>query len=243
VVLFADTITNFHEPAIGRSAVAVLESVGRRVIVPRVRCCGRPALSQGLVETAVRDMRANVRALAPYATRGLTIVVPEPSCASALREDMPDLLANVDNRDAVDAVAASIVTLDEFVASLPAGSLRLEAGPASALLHVHCHQRSATGIAPSVKALQRIPGLQVTEPDAGCCGMAGAFGYEAEHYEVSLAMAERRLAPAVRAAASGSWIVAPGASCRQQIAHTSGREAVHPIELIASCLAGGAGSA
>ncbi|MFN2115661.1 MAG: FAD-binding and (Fe-S)-binding domain-containing protein, partial [Anaerolineae bacterium] len=237
VVLFADTFTTYQEPSIGRAAVAVLEAAGFEVIVPPRACCGRPALSQGLVETAVRGMKQNTAVLAPLARRGLPIIVPEPSCASALRDEAPDLLVQSSElREAARAVAAAVVTLDEFVAGLADDALRLGPGPTAALVHVHCHQRAHSGVAPSVAALRRIPGLEVHEPDAGCCGMAGGFGYRAETYAASIAMAERRLAPAVRAAARDTAIVAAGASCRQQIADTTGRSPLHPVELLARSL-------
>jgi Fe-S oxidoreductase len=181
-------------------------------------------------------MRKNLQRLAPLARQGLTIVVPEPSCASAFRDEMPDLLTGAGERDDARLVASSVATLDEFLADLPDGALGLRAGPANALLHVHCHQRAHAGTAPSIDALRRVPGLDVHEPDAGCCGMAGAFGYQSETYAASIAMAERRLAPSIRSAGDHTVIVAPGASCRQQIAHTTGRTARHPAELLAACL-------
>jgi Fe-S oxidoreductase len=214
-----------------------LEAAGFEVVVPPRRCCGRPALSQGLIDIARRDMRTNVRLLSPYARHGVPIVVPEPSCASAFRDEMPDLLRHPEESDDATAVASAVTTLDEFVAGLTDERLSLIPGPERAVLHVHCHQRVATGPEPSVSSLSRIPGLEVEEPDAGCCGMAGSFGYEAEHYDLSIAMAERRLAPAIRAALPSTAVVAPGASCRHQILDTTGRRAVHPIELIAEHLA------
>jgi Fe-S oxidoreductase len=238
VVLFADTFATFHEPRVARAAVAVIEAAGHRVIVPPRRCCGRPALSQGLVDQAVAGLRYNVAVLSPLARRGLPILVPEPSCASVFRNELPDLLTARDERAAAADVAGAIRTLDEFVADLPARALPLQTGPARALLHVHCHQRALVGTDPSVAALERIPGLTIEEPDAGCCGMAGAFGFEAEHYSVSLAMAERRLAPAIRGLDAGVPVLAQGTSCRHQIADTTGRRAEHPIELLARQLAG-----
>ena len=238
VVFFPDTFTTYHEPHIGRATVSVVEAAGYHVMVPAHRCCGRPALSQGLVDAAMADMRANVAVLAPLARLGFPILIAEPSCASAFRDELPDLLTKPAERADAHLVAAAVRTVDEFVADLPADQLVLAAGPTHALLHVHCHQRALAGIGPSIQALKRVPGLAVTETDAGCCGMAGAFGYEAEHAAISVAMAERKLAPAVRAAGGRMVVAAPGASCRQQIGYVTGRRAVHPVEVVAGCLVG-----
>jgi FAD/FMN-containing dehydrogenase/Fe-S oxidoreductase len=237
VVLFADTFTTYHEPEVGRATVALLEAAGFRVRLPGRRCCGRPALSQGLIDAAGANLRANVAALAPFADRQVPIVVPEPSCAAVFHDELPGLLNAPGERAAARAVAAAVRTVEELVADWPPGKPPLRPGTAEALLHVHCHQRALVGPGPAVAALRHIPGLTVRELDAGCCGMAGAFGYEAEHYALSLAMAEVRLAPAVRAAPGATAVVAAGSSCRHQIADTTGRRAVHPAELLAAHLA------
>jgi len=242
VALFADTYATFQEPDIGRAAVRLLEAAGYRVVVPKRACCGRPALSQGLIDVAMRGMRANLGYLGPLARQGIPIVVPEPSCASALRDEMPDLMVGPGEADTARRIAESVFTLDEFLTQIAPRSIEFALRQSEALVHVHCHQRSHAGIEPSVGALALVPGLAVRESDAGCCGMAGAFGYQAETYDASIAMAERRLAPLVRAASPESAIIAAGASCRQQIADTTGRPAVHPAVFLAACLADTDGS-
>ena len=236
LVLFADTITTYPEPGIGRAVLALAEAAGYQASLPRRRCCGRPALSQGMVDLARRDMRANLAILAPHARAGRPILVPEPSCASVFRDELPDLLTGPDEVDAARLLADAVLTVEEWLARLPADALEFQAGPAEALLHLHCHQRALVGPAPTLAALSRIPGLKVHEPDAGCCGMAGAFGYELEHHATSLAMARRKLIPAIAALAPDAPILAPGASCRQQIADLGGRRALHPVELLAAQL-------
>jgi FAD/FMN-containing dehydrogenase/Fe-S oxidoreductase len=241
IVLFPDTFTRFHEPQIGRAVAQLAEAAGHRVVVPPgLGCCGRPALSQGMVDLALRQARANLAILAPLAAQGLTILVPEPSCASAFRDDLPDLLGLLtDDAAAARQIAASVTTVEEWVAALPVDALTFKAGPSRALVHVHCHQRALVGTGPTLDALGRIPGLETVEPDAGCCGMAGSFGYAREHQEVSRAIAEGKLGPALRAAErSGDTLITSGASCRQQMRDLWGREAQHPAVLLAGRLDG-----
>ena len=233
VVLYADTFSRYLEPSIPRAAQAVLEAAGFAVIVPTYRCCGRTYLSKGLVGKAKSLAREAIDTLAPYAEAGYPIVGLEPSCVLTLRDEFLSFFPD----DAhARTVAAQTQTFEEFVmaeaemfAALPWRS------GGRVLLHGHCHQKALSGIAPSVACLEAA-GLEVEFVDAGCCGMAGAFGYEAEHLEVSKAMAERVLAPAVRAAAPGTHVVAAGTSCRAQIADTTGREAQHPAELMRDAL-------
>ncbi len=237
LVLFADTFTTFHEPEIGQAVVQLARTAGYRVEIPaRRRCCGRPALSQGLVDLARRDLRANLALLAPHARAGRPILVPEPSCASVFRDELPDLLTGAGERDDALRLSEAVLTVEEWLAGLPAGALELRPGPQRALLHVHCHQRALVGIQPTLDALALIPSLRVEEPDAGCCGMAGAFGYELEHRDASLAMGRRKLAPAIEALDPRVPILAPGTSCRHQVADLTGRRALHPVQLLAGQL-------
>jgi Fe-S oxidoreductase len=253
VVLFVDTFTRFHEPEIGFAAIRVLEEAGHRVLLPdpsRQACCGRPALSQGMIDVAIQHQRTNLLLLADWATQGIPILVPEPSCASAFKDEMPDLLTAPEDIEAARRVADRVRTIEEHLSTLPMDALPLrEAGDAgdrpnarAALLHVHCHQRALESVAPATAALERIPGLRVIEADAGCCGMAGAFGYEAEHYEVSVTMAERKLVSAVNALPEDAWLVASGASCRQQLRDLTGRKALHPVQVIEQHLVSPVGS-
>jgi FAD/FMN-containing dehydrogenase/Fe-S oxidoreductase len=226
VALMADTFTRFLEPAVGDAAVRVLAACGAAVEVVDPGCCGRPLLSQGLVAQARRRARRALGRLAPHAVAGTPIAVLEPSCWSMLVDDVPRLLPD-DPRSRW--VAGAAVTFERAVADL--GPPPLVGGP-EVLVHEHCHARAAGGGAEGAAALAAIPGLEVRDSGAGCCGMAGAFGHR--HRELSLRIAEDRLAPAVRAAGAA---VAAGTSCREQIRRTTGLPARHPAELLAARLA------
>jgi Fe-S oxidoreductase len=187
-------------------------------------------ISKGMLGEARENAAWNVERLYPRIERGEVIVGLEPSCLLTLRDEYPDLLRS----EKATAVAAKSFLFEEFVAAeRKAGRMNLPfAGNGKkALLHGHCHQKALVGTAPTVEML-KWAGYDVTEVDSGCCGMAGSFGFEKEHYDVSLAIAERRLAPAVRAARADVEIVAAGISCRQQIDHTAGRKAKHPAEVM-----------
>ncbi len=237
-VLFADTFTDFIQPDIGVAAAKVLHAMGAAPRLVPHGCCARPLISQGLLDQARAKARATVEALVEPARRGAPIVVLEPSCLSALREDLPALLRGEAARDA-RLVAEQAVLFEEFVAHLWAGNrpgLSLRTGPATILVHPHCHQQ-ALGLGEATAALMaRIPGATVTCLDAGCCGMAGAFGMLARHYELSRRIGERRLLPAARALGPDSVLVAPGFSCRQQVAEFARVGALHPATLLASLL-------
>lgn len=237
-VLFADTFTSYVEPDIGVAAVGVLERAGLGATLAPHVCCGRPLISQGLLDEA-RDLAArNVAALYPRAASGQAIVFVEPSCLSAIREDAPDLLRGSMQQKA-RIIARQAVLFEEYLEQeLASGRavLPLSAGPSAILLHVHCHQRSM-GLGNAAKALlSRIPGASVTDLDAGCCGMAGSFGYTSTHYEVSQAIGERRLLPAARALPPGGVLAAAGTSCRHQVAHFTGVAATHPAVLLHSLM-------
>jgi Fe-S oxidoreductase len=234
VVLFHDTFVTYNQPEIGRAAVGLLEAGGYRVRLVDKRCCGRPLISKGMLGEARTHAAWNVERLLPYASRGVAIVGLEPSCLLTLRDEYVDLLRT----EAARTVAAGSFLLEEFLARERARGLSLSFTGARrrALLHGHCHQKALVGTGPTVAAL-RWAGFDVEEVDSGCCGMAGAFGFEREHYEVSVRLGERRLAPAVRAAGADVEIVAPGISCRQQIEHLASRRARHPAEVLWESLA------
>jgi Fe-S oxidoreductase len=237
-LLFADTFTNHADPEIGLAAIDVLNAAGITTRVAPNVCCGRPLISQGRLSDARRLAAANVNALYDAAHRGQAIVFVEPSCLSAVREDGPDLLRGEQQRRA-RVVGQRAVLFEEFLEAECAGgraSLALKAGPGEVLLHPHCHQRSMGLAAPAKALLSRIPSSTVVDLDAGCCGMAGSFGYTRNHYEVSRAIAERKLLPAARAMAPGSVLVAAGTSCRHQVADLAGVAAVHPAVLLRSLL-------
>jgi Fe-S oxidoreductase len=237
-LLFADTFTNYADPEIGLAAIDVMNAAGISTqLAPNV-CCGRPLISQGRLEEARRLAASNVHALFDAADRGQAIVFVEPSCLSAIREDAPDLLRGELQRRA-RVVAGHAVLFEEFLeAECASGgaTLALRPGPAEVLLHPHCHQRSMGLAAPAKALLSRIPSAAVIDLDAGCCGMAGSFGYSRDHYDVSVAIAERKLLPAARAIKPGSVLVAGGTSCRHQVADLAGVEAIHPAILLKSLL-------
>ena len=231
VVLFNDTFNTYNYPHVSIAATELLEAAGFEVILPGHRCCGRPMISKGLVEQARAAARDCVDRLAPFAEQGIPIVGLEPSCLLTLRDEIMSLLPE-DPR--TKTIAQQAYLFEEFIAKLAReGTLNLKFSEQvrHVLLHGHCHQKALVGTEPSKQTLA-LAGCEVEEVDSGCCGMAGSFGYEAEHYEVSLAMGERRLLPAVRGASAETVIVAAGVSCRQQIKHATSRQALHPAEVL-----------
>ncbi|OLB54101.1 MAG: hypothetical protein AUH99_00365 [Candidatus Rokubacteria bacterium 13_2_20CM_2_70_11] len=233
VVLFHDTFVTYNTPEIGRAAVELLEAAGYRVTLVDKKCCGRPLISKGLLAEARDHAAWNVGRLAPYARRSVPIVGLEPSCLLTLRDESVDLLRTDDAR----IVARHAFLLEEFLARERGRGLELRfaGGGRRVLLHGHCHQKALVGTGPTVAALGWA-GFRVEEVDSGCCGMAGSFGFEREHYDISVALGGRRLAPAVEAAHADTVIVAPGISCRQQIEHLAGRRALHPAEVLRAAL-------
>jgi FAD/FMN-containing dehydrogenase/Fe-S oxidoreductase len=236
--LFNDTFTNYYHPAIGLAAAAVLEAAGMPVDLGGNVCCGRPLISQGLLAGARALAQENTRLLHSRVSGGATFVFLEPSCLSALREDVPALLRGEEQRQALEVAAACFLFEELLERTVAAGraSLALSPGPRRVLLHGHCHQKSLGAVAPARALLERIPGAAVLDLDAGCCGMAGSFGYAREHFEVSKQIGERRLLPAARAMTDGDVLVAAGTSCRQQVADFTATRALHPAELLRSLL-------
>ena len=245
--LFNDTFTNYFHPEIGLAARDVMTAAGLSVDLARNVCCGRPLISQGLLKEARELAARNTKYLtsllsgapkgAPYETvpgapEGTPrLVFLEPSCLSAIREDVPALLRGEEQRQAL-RVADACVSFEEFLTRPESGSLPLQAGPHRILLHGHCHQKSMGGLAPAKALLEQIPGATVTDLDAGCCGMAGSFGYAREHFEVSRQIGERRLLPAARGLKDSEVLVAAGTSCRQQVSDFTSKRALHPAELL-----------
>jgi len=234
VVLFHDTFVNYNAPGIGEAAVRLLEAGGYQVVLVDRKCCGRPMISKGMLTEAREHARYNVERLHPYAARGVAIVGLEPSCLLTLRDEWVDLLRT----DAARVVARQSALLEQFLLRERERGLDLAFARhgRTALLHGHCHQKALVGTAPTVAALTWA-GYAVSEVDSGCCGMAGSFGFEREHYDVSIALGNRRLAPAVKAAPADTEVIAPGISCRQQIEHLAGRRAKHPAEALWQALA------
>src|SRR2546428_178455 len=236
-VLFHDTFVTYNTPEIGRAAVELLEAAGYHVALVDKKCCGRPLISKGMLAEARAHAAWNVARLAPYARRSIPIVGLEPSCLLTLRDESVDLLRTDDAR----TVARHAFLLDEFLQRERARGLELRfAGDGrKVLLHGHCHQKPLVGTAPTIAALQWA-GFRVDEADSACCGMAGSFGFEREHYDISVSLGNRRLVPAVEAASADTVIAAAGVSCRQQIEHLTGRRALHPAEVLRDALAPGA---
>jgi FAD/FMN-containing dehydrogenase/Fe-S oxidoreductase len=227
VVLLVDTFNRYFEPENARAALKVLEAAGYGVYAPRGLCCGRTFLSVGLVDEAKREARKMIDALAPYVGRGVPIVGLEPSCLFSLRDEFPVL--------AGDELAKGSFLLEEFLAGRP-GKLRFREMERQVLLHGHCHQKAFDAMPAVEKVLGMVPGLRISTVQTSCCGMAGSFGYEAEHYEVSMKMAELSLLPAIRSAPAQTLLVADGTSCRHQIADGSGRAAVHAARVLEQAL-------
>src|SRR6185295_5510396 len=238
VLLFNDTFTNYNHPEVGMAAAEVLAAAGIGTRLAPHGCCGRPLISQGLLDEARRAAQENADALFEVATGGGRIVFLEPSCLSAVREDAPALLRGEAQRKARVVADACVLFEDYVEQEWQAGriDLPIKAGPARVLLHGHCHQK-AMGLMPSARGLlARIPSSSVIDLDAGCCGMAGSFGYTREHYDVSRQIGERKLLPAARAMGADGVLVAAGVSCRQQVAHFTGVRALHPAELLRSLI-------
>jgi FAD/FMN-containing dehydrogenase/Fe-S oxidoreductase len=228
VILFVDTFNRYFEPENARAAMSVLQAAGYRVHAPAGLCCGRTFLTAGMVEEAKREAQRMLDVLGPAAARGVPIVGLEPSCLFSLRDEYGVLLKGT------QALARNAFLFEEFLAQRP-GRLELREMNQEVLLHGHCHQKAFDAMPAVNKVLGMVPGLAVKTVETGCCGMAGSFGYEAEHAEVSKAMAEMSLLPAIRNAPLAT-VVADGTSCRHQIADGTGREAIHVARLLESAL-------
>ncbi len=243
VVLFVDTFSRYFEPENARAAITVLDAAGYRVHVAhpggahdRPLCCGRTFLAAGLVDEAKKEARRTLDALKPFVESGLPVLGLEPSCLFSMRDEFESMMPG----DATHALAKQAMLFEEFLArESDAGRLKLELKPVAkkALLHGHCHQKAFAAMGAVEKTLRLVPGLEVSTVESSCCGMAGSFGYEAEHFDVSMRMAEASLLPAVRKAAVDTLIVADGTSCRHQIADGAHRDALHVARVLASALA------
>lgn len=247
VVLFADTFNNYLESENARAALSVLQAAGYKVHIARAHpkdsekerplCCGRTYLSAGLVDEAKAEARRVVQALSPFIARGIPVVGLEPSCLLSLRDEF--LVMGMGEE--ANSLARLSFLFEEFLArEHAAGTLHLALKPIpekKALLHGHCHQKAFDAVKPVQTVLALIPELAVNLIESSCCGMAGSFGYEATHYDVSMQMAELSLLPAVRKADADTLLVADGTSCRHQIADGSGRKAEHVACVLARALA------
>jgi Fe-S oxidoreductase len=230
-LLLADTFHRYFEPENLRAAVRVLRAAGLRVGVPggsgRPLCCGRTYLSAGMVDRARAEAARTLAALGCERP----VIGLEPSCLLTLRDEFTSLLPGA----ATDALASRAMLLSEFL-DREKPRLPLRAVPKSAYVHGHCHQKSFGAFPAALATLRRVPDLDVRPIVSSCCGMAGAFGYQAETQDVSVAMAEAGLLPALRAAAANDLVVADGTSCRHQISDLGGRRAVHSARVLADAL-------
>jgi FAD/FMN-containing dehydrogenase/Fe-S oxidoreductase len=243
VVLLVDTFNNSFEPANAHAALRVLEAAGYRVHVARAAdggrplCCGRTFLAAGMVNEARAEARRTAGALAPYVARGIPVVGLEPSCLFGLRDEFLALLP----AEEAGALALNALLFEEFLArEADGGKLALKLKPldaTKALLHGHCHQKAFGAMGAVERTLRLVPGLAVETVESSCCGMAGAFGYDAKHYGVSMKMAEAALLPRVRAAEPGALLVADGTSCRHQIRDGAGRDALHVARVLERAIA------
>jgi FAD/FMN-containing dehydrogenase/Fe-S oxidoreductase len=238
LIFLADSFTTFTEPSAGRAAIELLELAGWRVRLEDAGCCGRASLSKGLLDQSRRMAADMTGRLGDAAARGVPIVGVEPSCLLTLRDEYPALLPDDPRARAV--AAATRLPEELLLAAVADGRLVLPqestVSGRRVMFHGHCHQKALAGTAATTALLRSIPGADVIEVDAGCCGMAGSFGFEAEHYELSMSIGELRLFPAIRAEAQNTIIAATGVSCRQQIAHGTGRPALHPLEIVRNAL-------
>lgn len=234
VLLLDDCFTTFQEPRIGRAAVRVLERAGYTVELAGLVCCGRPMVSKGFLPQCRELIQSQVHRLARRISDGLPLLGLEPSCLFAVADEWPDLVPGFSTQ----RVAAAAELAEAWLAKqihAGRGDLEFEPSPRKCLLHGHCHQKALAGAGGSVAALRLIPELEVDSLDAGCCGMAGSFGFEKEHYDISVQIANLALLPALKAE-PGAIIAATGTSCRHQIKDMAGRRASHPLEVLESCL-------
>jgi Fe-S oxidoreductase len=239
VIYFNDTFTEYMHPEVGRAAISVLEALGYNVTVESQRgCCGRPLISKGQLSKARDWAHLNVDVLAPYAEHGTLIVGTEPSCLLTLRDEYPELVRTEASR----SVASQALMLDELLVQLASdepdtvATVFSRSEKMQIQVHGHCHQKALIGTTPTIGAL-KLAGYRPELIDSACCGMAGTFGFEKEHYDTSKAMGSLKLFPAIEAEDKRNWPVAvSGISCRQQIGHFTAKTPRHWVEYLADAL-------
>lgn len=235
VVLWTDTWNNYFHPQTARAALEVLEDAGYHVLIPHLQiCCGRPLYDYGLLDGAKRQLRAVLDELRGLVREGVCVVGLEPSCLSVFKDEMQDLLG--DDADAA-RLAEQSFTLEAFL-NAKAPHYRAPRLERRAIVHEHCHAKSVLAARTQSRAFETM-GMDVARLESGCCGMAGAFGFERSHYDMSVACGERVLLPSVRGAKPETIVVADGFSCREQIAQTTNRQALHPAEVMRMAVADG----
>ncbi|HEY6502845.1 MAG TPA: FAD-linked oxidase C-terminal domain-containing protein, partial [Chitinophagaceae bacterium] len=237
--LFCDEFTNFNDTEIGIKAIQLLEKLGYEVIIPDHKESGRAWLSKGLLRSAKKIANKNIELLSPLITAETPLIGIEPSAILTFRDEYIDL-ADDDKLEAARALSKNVFLIDEFIAAeiekgdIPASLFTKE--KRSIILHGHCQQKALSSVAPSVKLLSLPENYSVETIPSGCCGMAGSFGYEKEHYDLSMKVGEMVLFPAVRAMDEHTIIAAPGTSCRHQVKDGTGRKAKHPVEILFEAL-------
>jgi len=239
VYLFCDEFTNYNDTAIGIKAILLLEKLGYEVIIPEHIESGRAWLSKGLIRKAKTIANKNITLLSPLITANTPLIGIEPSAILTFRDEYIDL-ADDDQLTASRNLSNNVLLIDEFIAS------EIEKGNISSVqftkeerkikLHGHCQQKALSSVAPSVKLLSLPENYSVEVIPSGCCGMAGSFGYEKEHFELSMKIGELVLFPAVRNAPGDTIIAAPGTSCRHQVKDGTGKMALHPVEVLYEAL-------
>ena len=236
VVYFHDTWSEFFYPEIGKAVTGVLESLGFQVLLERQRrCCGRPMLSTGMVKEARKNAAYNVSVLSGYAQRGIPVVFSEPSCLSAFRDEYIDLLPG---NESLDTLLPNLHSICEFVCAQGQDLRTKDPGKqkwGGMLVHGHCHERSAGDFSKTLSLLRDL-GYDVKQSDAGCCGMAGSFGYEKEHYDISKAMGECGLFPKIRDLGKSERVCVTGVSCLEQVSHFTESTPVHVALLLEESL-------
>lgn len=238
VVLFNDSFNEFIQPAIGQAAVKIMNALGYQVIVPSWNCCGRPSLSKGFLKHARHQAEKVVTGLMDYVEQDLLIVGLEPSCLLTLKDDYAGLL-HPNYLCKADRLAKASMTFDEFLAlHIQNGRIHLPFNTISknVKVHGHCHQKALVGMQPTLDVLNAVPGFTVSEIPSGCCGMAGSFGYEKEHFDISMKIGELSLLPTIRNSSPEILLIADGISCRQQIFDGTQRKALHLAEAFYSKL-------
>jgi FAD/FMN-containing dehydrogenase/Fe-S oxidoreductase len=237
VVLYPDTTTNYNHPELGVAAVTVLEKLGYEVIVPDLKCCGRPKLSNGMMDSAKHDIDINISRIYPYIANGAKLVGIEPSCILGFVSDFPDLASD---KNKANAISKNTMLIEEFFLydydkkdhiefSNPPQNIK-------ALFHGHCHQKALVGTSPAMAVLDKIPGLQTTEINSGCCGMAGSFGFDKKHFDMSMDIGAMTLFPTIQNESDGILIISEGVSCRQQIYQGTNKSSKHIVEVLAEYL-------
>ena len=236
IILFHDTFMNFNHPESGIGATKLLESLGFRVKILNRKCCGRPMISKGLLDDAKTNALTNVELLYKYVKKGVKIIGCESSCIMAIRDEYPDLLKG--NQMAKE-VSQNTFLIQQIISSTAGDGLqqiKWTKRKLDIMLHVHCHERALLGTEAALNTLNYPAGYEAKLIDAGCCGMAGSFGFEKEHYDISMTIGEDRLFPAIRSAAQDVVVAVTGVSCKQQVEDGTSRKAKYFSEVLSDAL-------